>query len=97
MKSIFLPGCPILLESAGPGPYRDGEPFSRQPSHQGSTPIPSISSFSSDQVSQNWFPVSERLLATGVLAMSLPLGIVCGQGISPQFVVILLYLVAILR
>ena len=42
------------------------------------------------QVSQNWFPVSERLLATGVLAMSLPLGIVCGQGISPQFVVIIL-------
>ena len=41
------------------------------------------------QVSQNWFPVSERLLATGVLAMSLPLGIVCGQGISPQFVVII--------
>ena len=40
-------------------------------------------------MSQNWFPVSERLLATGVLAMSLPLGIVCGQGISPQFVVIL--------
>lgn len=39
------------------------------------------------KVSQNWFPVSERLLATGVLAMSLPLGIVCGQGISPQFVV----------
>ena len=38
------------------------------------------------QVSQNWFPVSERLLATAVLALSLPLGIVCGQGISPAFV-----------
>ena len=37
-------------------------------------------------MSQNWFPVSERLLATAVLALSLPLGIVCGQGISPAFV-----------
>ena len=89
-----MAGCPILLESAGPGPYRDGEPSSREPPHQGSIPIVQLTSstFSSCKVSQNWFPVSERLLATGVLAMSLPLGIVCGQGISPQFVVILLYL-----
>ena len=40
----------------------------------------------SPQVSQNWFPESERLLATSVLAMSLPLGIVLGQGCSPLFV-----------
>ena len=38
------------------------------------------------KVSQNWFPESERTLATGVLAMSLPLGIVFGQGCSPLFV-----------
>eukprot|EP00092_Neocalanus_flemingeri_P028874 GFUD01031352.1.p1 GENE.GFUD01031352.1~~GFUD01031352.1.p1 ORF type:complete len:468 (+),score=76.63 GFUD01031352.1:210-1613(+) len=38
------------------------------------------------KVSQNWFPESERLLATGILAMSLPLGIVLGQGCSPLFV-----------
>ena len=38
------------------------------------------------KVSQNWFPESERLLATGVLAMSLPLGIVLGQLGSPLFV-----------
>ena len=29
-------GCPILLEPAGSGPDRDGQPSSRQPSHQGS-------------------------------------------------------------
>jgi len=38
------------------------------------------------KVSQNWFPENERLLATGILAMSLPLGIVAGQGCSPLFV-----------
>jgi len=38
------------------------------------------------KVSQNWFPESERLLATGVLAMSLPLGIVLGQLGSPLIV-----------
>ena len=38
------------------------------------------------QVSQCWFPESERMVATGVLAMSLPLGIVLGQGCSPLFV-----------
>lgn len=38
------------------------------------------------KVSQNWFPESERTLATGILAMSLPLGIVFGQGLSPLFV-----------
>ena len=125
---VFLPGCPILLEPAWPGPDRDGEPSGRKPSHQGSFgkhlylshslvafTVPCLSdiwvvipretqknnerdhligrltSSSYTKVSQNWFPVSERLLATGVLAMSLPLGIVCGQGISPQFVVILCF------
>ena len=38
------------------------------------------------KVSQSWFPESERLLATGVLAMSLPLGIVLGQLGSPLMV-----------
>jgi len=38
------------------------------------------------KVSQNWFGEKERGLATGALAMSLPLGIVMGQGISPVFV-----------
>merc|ERR1711973_900377 len=38
------------------------------------------------KVSQNWFGESERGLATGVLAMSLPLGIVMGQGCTPIFV-----------
>ncbi|XP_023348071.1 major facilitator superfamily domain-containing protein 7-b [Eurytemora carolleeae] len=38
------------------------------------------------KVSQNWFGEKERIVATGVLAMSLPLGIVLGQGCSPIFV-----------
>ena len=38
------------------------------------------------KVSQNWFPESETLLATGVLAMSMPLGIVLGQLGSPLIV-----------
>ena len=38
------------------------------------------------KISQNWFPESERTLATGILAMALPLGIVFGQGCSPLFV-----------
>jgi hypothetical protein len=37
-------------------------------------------------VSQNWFPESQRTLATIALAMSLPLGIVLGQGGTPLFV-----------
>ena len=48
--------------------------------------LSSPSSHLPPQVSQNWFPESERLLATSVLAMSLPLGIVLGQGCSPLFV-----------
>ena len=35
-QRIFLPGRPILLEPAGPGIDRDGEPSGRKPSHQGS-------------------------------------------------------------
>ena len=38
------------------------------------------------KISQNWFPETERTLATGILAMALPLGIVFGQGCSPLFV-----------
>jgi len=38
------------------------------------------------KVSQNWFGESERSLATLVLAMSNPLGIVLGQSITPLFV-----------
>lgn len=38
------------------------------------------------KVSQNWFGERERGWATGVLAMSLPLGVVLGQGGSPLFV-----------
>ena len=37
-------------------------------------------------VSQNWFPESERLVATGILSLSMPLGMVFGQGITPAFV-----------
>ena len=37
-------------------------------------------------VSQNWFPESERLIATGILSLSMPLGMVLGQGITPTFV-----------
>ena len=38
------------------------------------------------KVSQHWFKESERTFATIALAMSLPLGIVCGQGLTPVFV-----------
>ena len=38
------------------------------------------------KVSQHWFRESQRTFATIVLAMSLPLGIVLGQGITPLFV-----------
>jgi len=38
------------------------------------------------KVSQNWFGEKEREIATGILAMSLPIGIVFGQGCSPIFV-----------
>ena len=38
------------------------------------------------KVSQHWFKERERTFATIALAMSLPLGIVFGQGISPLFV-----------
>jgi hypothetical protein len=37
-------------------------------------------------VSQHWFPESQRTVATIALAMSLPLGIVLGQGFTPLFV-----------
>ena len=37
-------------------------------------------------VSQHWFLESQRNFATIALAMSLPLGIVMGQGITPVFV-----------
>ena len=38
------------------------------------------------KVSQNWFPESERLLATCILALSLPMGIILGQLGSPLLV-----------
>lgn len=38
------------------------------------------------KVSQHWFKESQRTFATVTLAMSLPLGIVLGQGITPLFV-----------
>ena len=38
------------------------------------------------KVSQHWFRESQRTFATIVLAMSLPLGIVLGQGVTPLFV-----------
>ena len=38
------------------------------------------------KVSQHWFKEKERTFATIALAMSLPLGIVFGQGITPLFV-----------
>ena len=37
-------------------------------------------------VSQNWFSESERLIATGILSLSMPLGMVLGQGVTPTFV-----------
>ena len=37
-------------------------------------------------VSQNWFSESERLVATGILSLSMPIGMVLGQGITPTFV-----------
>lgn len=38
------------------------------------------------KVSQHWFRESQRTFATIFLAMSLPLGIVLGQGVTPTFV-----------
>lgn len=38
------------------------------------------------KVSQHWFGESQRTFATIFLAMSLPLGIVLGQGVTPTFV-----------
>lgn len=38
------------------------------------------------QVSQHWFLEKELILATGILAMSLPIGIVFGFGLTPLFV-----------
>jgi FLVCR family MFS transporter 7 len=38
------------------------------------------------KVSQHWFKESQRTFATIMLAMSLPLGIVLGQGLTPIFV-----------
>ena len=38
------------------------------------------------KVSQHWFRESQRTFATICLAMSLPLGIVLGQGVTPLFV-----------
>ena len=38
------------------------------------------------KVSQNWFAESEIQLATGILAMGLPIGITCGYGITAAFV-----------
>ena len=38
------------------------------------------------QVSQHWFPDSQRTMATSLLGMSYPLGIVVGQGLTPIMV-----------
>lgn len=38
------------------------------------------------KISQHWFKESQRTFATIALAMSLPLGIVLGQGITPLYV-----------
>ena len=38
------------------------------------------------QVSQHWFNEKERTLATGILALSLPIGIVLGYGVTTTFV-----------
>ena len=38
------------------------------------------------KVSQHWFKEGQRTFATIMLAMSLPLGIVLGQGVTPLFV-----------
>ena len=38
------------------------------------------------QVSQNWFGESERNLATLILGMSNPLGLVLGQSLTPLFI-----------
>ena len=38
------------------------------------------------KVSQHWFPDSQRTMATTVLGMSYPLGIVIGQGLTPLII-----------
>ena len=38
------------------------------------------------KVSQHWFPDSQRTMATSILGMSYPLGIVLGQGVTPALV-----------
>ena len=38
------------------------------------------------KVSQHWFPDSQRTMATSLLGMSYPLGIVLGQGVTPALV-----------
>lgn len=38
------------------------------------------------KISQHWFPDSQRTMATTILGMSYPLGIVIGQGITPLIV-----------
>ncbi len=37
-------------------------------------------------MSQHWFPESETILATGVLALALPVGISLGYGVTTAFV-----------
>jgi len=38
------------------------------------------------KISQHWFPDSQRTMATSLLGMSYPLGIVMGQGITPVLI-----------
>ena len=38
------------------------------------------------KISQHWFPDNQRTLATTVLGMSYPLGIVVGQGLTPLMI-----------
>ena len=38
------------------------------------------------KISQHWFPDSQRTMATSLLGMSYPLGIVLGQGITPVLI-----------
>ena len=38
------------------------------------------------KISQHWFPDSQRTMATSLLGMSYPLGIVLGQGVTPVII-----------
>ena len=54
--------------------------------HASPNKISSTDIISHQQVSQHWFPEKEILLATSILALSLPCGIVMGYGVTTAFV-----------